>query len=205
MGSRRDPAATVIIAGEFGEKTAMQPIRENHPLKRFFTGLVEQAFFCELGVCDPRLTDYLAELLISFIHMDRLHALRDARGRRLEQIASMLSLLDEGAEPTADDHHRAVHRHIGDYALFWTGVYPEHIRTHRRPLAADHLVNYVAQGKRSYAIASTLTHDEGPPPAALLNRLSRDFECCVHGLGKVRSGWEQSDPQSYRQARSLLY
>jgi hypothetical protein len=166
------------------------PIRENHPLKRLFTGLVENAFFTELGLCNPKLVDYVADLLVSFVHIDRLHLLRDAQGRRLDQIGLMLAASLEGRPKAECPRDFAVHRHIGDYALFWSGVYPERIRHRQQPTWNDGLIDYVAQGKRSYAIASDLSDDGTIPPAELLRELSRQFESCVHGLGLVRRGWE---------------
>jgi hypothetical protein len=53
------------------------------------------------------------------------------------------------------------------------------------------LLDYVAQGKRSYAIVSDLVRDNDRPPPALFRRLSDDFEFCIHGLGLVRRGWEE--------------
>ena len=76
----------VLIVGT-QEAAAMQVIREDHPLKRLFSGLIEQAFNTDLGICSPELTDYLSNLLVSFVHVDRLQAIRDAEGRRLPNCA----------------------------------------------------------------------------------------------------------------------
>lgn len=169
----------------------MLPIRENHPLKRLFTGLVENAFYTELGLCNPKLVDYVADLLVSFVHVDRLHLLHDAEGRRLDQIGLMLAASLEGESATQFPRDFVVHRHIGDYALFWTGLYPERLRQTQRPSWTDCVTDFVAQGKRSYAIASDLAEDDKIPPPDLLRELSRQFEPCAHGLGLVRKGWEQ--------------
>ena len=58
--------------------------KPDHPLRRMFAGLTEQTFIHTLGVADPRLTDYLSELLSRFIHLDAVYRLSNARGRRLE-------------------------------------------------------------------------------------------------------------------------
>ena len=63
----------------------MKPIREDHPLKRFFRGLVENAFVAELGLCNLAVLDYLTDLLAEFVHVDRLRAIRNAEGKPLEQ------------------------------------------------------------------------------------------------------------------------
>ena len=57
----------------------------------------------------------------------------------------------------------------------------------------DHLIDYQAEGKRSYWIASTIetdTEKEKKAPSAVLERLSRNFELCAYGLSEVRRQWE---------------
>ena len=51
-------------------------IGKDHPLRRMFDGLVEQVFMTEIGICDPRLTEYLGALLSGFIHVDEIFCLR---------------------------------------------------------------------------------------------------------------------------------
>lgn len=184
----------------------MQPIAQNHPLHKLFKGLVENAFYAKLGLCDPDLADYIAELLVKFTHVDRLYVLRGADGKRLDQIADMLTTLTCGTDGVPGEQELLVHRHIGDFALFWSGLYPERLQRRRRGLPlGDWLVDYVAQGKRSYAIASRLADDTTSPPSSLLERLSAEFESCRQGLGLVRRAWSRADPASYRRGRGLLY
>ena len=61
-----------------------------HPLRRLFAGLTEQTFLSTLGLADPPLTDYLSELLSRFVHVHAIYRLRDAAGRRLEEVAEMM-------------------------------------------------------------------------------------------------------------------
>lgn len=165
-------------------------VPESHPLRRLFAGLVEHAFYTDLGMCDPQITQYLSDLLVDFVHMDRLFPFRDASGRRIEEVAEMVT--EARVDPTMPVHERQrlVHKHIGDFTLFWTGVYPEGLRHLRAPGRKDHLIDYLQQGKRSYAIASDLSTPDDEPPGGVLHRLSDRFEFCVYGLGLVRKGWE---------------
>ena len=59
----------------------------------------------------------------------------------------------------ADDaeRERECHRHVGDFTLFWTGVYPEALGQLRRTNSPDALINYQEQGRRSYYVASRLS------------------------------------------------
>ena len=164
----------------------------DHPLRRLFAGLTEQTFVTTLGVADPPLTDYLSEMLSRFIHIDAVYRLRSGAGRRLEEVADMM--LEAQALPPEGRTRREVHRHIGDFALFWTGVYPEALRRLRSLLRKDHFVDYCEQGKRSYYIASTFADDEYRAQAPVLRRLSEQFELCAYGLNQVRREWEKQPP-----------
>lgn len=158
----------------------------DHPtLHQLFAGMVEQVFLSEIGICDVRLTSYLSGLLADFVHTDRIHRLRGPDGEGIRELSRMEvdAILPLAASPT--ERTRLVNRYIGDYTLFWTGVYPENLRA-KRQYGADRLREYLVQGKRSYGIASELTSPDSDPPAVLLANLSEQFECCVHGLHRVR-------------------
>lgn len=159
-------------------------------LRRWFAGLVESSFQEQVGVCDPSLLDYLTDLLTEFIHVERINALHDAGGRRVEEVAGLLAVAEEGPTASSPEERRRVHRHIGDFTLFWTGVYPENLRRLHRRQSRDDLLSFFEQGKRSYLIASDLSTENTEPPAQLLFTLSEQFEYCVYGLGLVRKGWE---------------
>jgi hypothetical protein len=159
-----------------------------HPLRRLFAGITEQTFISRLGVGDPRLIDYLSELLSRFIHMDVLNRLRNSQGKPLEEVADMM--FEAEALPAEGRTRREYHRRIGDYTLFWTGVYPEMLHRLRSAMRKDSFVNYCEQGKRSYYIASTFESDPYREEAPVLRRLSQEFELCAYGLRQVRQEWE---------------
>jgi len=164
----------------------MIPIRPNHPLKQLFGGLVEHAFQRELGICDPAVADYVADLLIDFVRMDEMSIARDAAGKPVGEIADIIGRCELAQDLSPSARDRFIHRRVGDYTLFWTGVFPEGVRRNIGATWRDTMVDYVSFGKRSYAIASELTPDDEEPPPRLFRRLSDGFESCVHGLGLVR-------------------
>ena len=157
--------------------------------RRFFVGITEDAFYSRLGVADPPLVDYISNLLIRFMRSDDIFSVRGPTGKRLEQVADMLA----EAEARRGEARRKVHRHIGDFTLFWTGVYPEVVERMRRTGAKDSLIDYGTQGKRAYYIASTIPVQKEVAPTSLLKRLSHEFELCVYGLGEVRRQWESRE------------
>lgn len=155
-------------------------------------------------MCDPALTEYVADLLVSFTHVDRLNAIRNAQGKRLDQIAAMLAVMADEQPASVVERDRTMYRHIGDYALFWAGVYPEQLRRSTR-YPSDVLLDYVSQGKRSYAIVSGLAREDEVPPPSLFRHLSDDFEYCLFGLGLVRRGLEQTEQTAGPRGGELLY
>ncbi|MFO0907271.1 MAG: hypothetical protein U0794_02735 [Isosphaeraceae bacterium] len=162
-------------------------IPDSHPLHRLFRGITEQTFMTELGIGDPGLVGYVANLLARFVSSDTIWRLRDGSGRRLHQVAAMMA---EAEQAPDDDRRRECHRHVGDFTLFWTGVYPEALARIAGPDSPDHLIHYQVQGKRSYLLASAL--DEGDD-APVLRRLSDEFELCAYGLSRVRREWEHAE------------
>lgn len=164
---------------------------ESHSLYKMFCGVTEQTFLAELGVADTRLVDYLSALLTRFIHRDAIYAVTSPGGKKLRQITEMLAEAER--QSCKDEKRREIHRHIGDFALFWTGVYPEILETRAAKEQTDSLISYFDHGKRSYYIASTYSDtptqaDEAP----VLRRLSAEFEVCAYGLRKVREHWEKA-------------
>ncbi len=155
-------------------------------LRRLFASLTEHTFQVDLGVADPALTDYLTEMLVRFTRSETIFRFRDHEGRRLEQVADML----EEADHRAAKPRRELHRHIGDFTLFWSGVFPEALSRLRAPDRKDHLIDYDRTGRQSYHIAST--YDVGPfeEEAPVLERLSRDYDLCRAGLRKIREEWD---------------
>jgi hypothetical protein len=175
----------------------MYAARDSDDIDRFFRGLAEHAFHARLGVVDPPLVDYVAVLLVRFIRNDRMAALPgdvpEAAGSSavgeggIDPVARMLSIGQQSPQAAA----RADYRHIGDYTLFWSGLYPEALRRFRHRGRPDRLLEYREAGRRAYWIASTIGPTEAADECRLLRRLSHDFDLCVEGLAEVRRAWDE--------------
>ena len=173
----------------------MRPVvADNESLRRIFAAAAEHTFEVDLGVADPPLIEYLVDLLIRFVRMDAIFKLRNTVGRRLEDVAQMVV----EAEQRQANPRREMYRHIGDFTLFWAGVYPEALNQMRAPDRRDHLVDYFEQGKRSYYLASTFDQTPYEQEAPILRRLSDEFELCTYGLNRVRSLWEEESAAQRR-------
>lgn len=171
------------------------PFAESHPLMRLFRGLTEATFLSELGIAEPPLIDYVAELLARFVPAESVWRIRDGQGRRLVQLTAMLAEAESASDA---QRRRDCHQHVGDFALFWTGVFPEAIARISAG-TADGLVDFQQQGKRSYLLASTLA-DNGE----VLRSLSDQFELCAFGLSRVRKEWERMTPEPGAGPRPIL-
>ena len=167
----------------------MSPEHSSSPypmLRRLFGAVVERAFLHQMGVYEPGVTDYLADVLTEFAHMKHVYKVRDLQGKPLEEVADMLMQADVRLQATSFNREREVHKHIGDFTLFWGGVYPEALPRLQSRWRKDHLLDYVQQGKNSYAIAASFDYGEYRPQAPILRRLSDEFELCLYGLSLVR-------------------
>lgn len=158
-------------------------------LGRLFAGLSEYVFHSKLGVVDTELVDYVSDLLLRCSRLDGLLRIRQDDGQPVNQVVEMV----REAEHRIGEAKRDVHQHIGDYTLFWSGVYPEALRDVIGKDSKDQFVNYCAQGKRAYLIASSIRSDERSAPASLLQRMSEQFEMCAYGLREIRREWERKD------------
>ncbi len=166
----------------------MSADHSNSAFERYFAGLAENTFQTKLGIADPALIDYVTDLLIRFVRSDAVHAIRGVTGRPLLTVTEMAA----EARQRLGEARREVHRHIGDFTLFWAGLYPEALR--RRGGDPDfQFETYCTHGKRAYLIASTIQSDEQDTPGIILERLSESFELCAYGLREVRREWESGD------------
>lgn len=162
---------------------------ERSTIERFFCGLSEYIFEARLGVADVQLVDYVSDMLLRFVRLDALHRVRRDNGRPATEVFQMLC----EAEQRIGLARREVHRHIGDFTLFWSGMYPESLRRIRAEHSPDGFLDYCRQGKRAYAIAAEIDGGDDRPSSELLQQLSDQFEMCAYGLREIRRELEECD------------
>jgi len=180
-------------------------VSELNPLHQFFTAVVEHNYE-DLGVHSVEVQGYVATLLTEFCEVENLYKIKSADGRRLADLGEMLLESDPvyGAA-SSFDRERQVRKHIGDYALFFTGMFPESLNAHRlRRSRVDSLVDFVKAGKESYYIVSKFEHFEYAKVAPLFRRMSAEFETLVYGLNQVKNELEEMQHPIMRQTREFL-
>ncbi len=183
-----------------------QEVPPEHPLRVLFREAADWAFrhaeFPEPRAQDGRLKGYISEgLLLKFLHVDRLYRLRDARGRPLADVAEML-ISGEATGVSPEIRVLTIQRHIGDYTLFITGLFPESLERLRRDWRrrdsvmvqlGDLIVPfrdpgeyYEEAGRRAYRQAAEIGLEVGLSEAEIFAKLSDFFRVYSELMGLVR-------------------
>ena len=170
------------------------PISPNHPLRRLFADLVAKQL-----PGDYEVAGYVGDVLIDFVHIDHLYRIRNARGKRLQEVGEMLVESNPALDAPSFEREREVRKHIGDYTLFLAGMFPEYVAAlPRRGLRLDSLIDYVKAGKESYRIVSAFDQFEYRDVAPLFRRLAEQFEYCVYGLNRVKGDLAAMRQEQYQ-------
>ena len=161
-------------------------------LRRLFEELVWRHFYSDMHLEEPSVAHYVSALLADFARSDRLYAIQNEEEKGLDDLGEMLMESDPALKANSFDRERAVRKHMGDYSLFMTGLFPESLakRRNRWQIRLDGLLDFVETGKKSYAIVSSFDQFEYRDEAPLFRRLSEHFETCVMGLNLVKQDLE---------------
>ncbi|PYX05890.1 MAG: hypothetical protein DMG88_20040 [Acidobacteria bacterium] len=183
-----------------------QMIPESHPLQQLFIELVGRHYAEEIGIRDPQIVNYVSHLLAEFCDAEQLFKISNAFGKPLGDVGEMLLESNPVFGPAPSfDRERQVRKHIGDYTLFFTGMFPEsinHFRLRRERL--ENFVDWMKAGKESYYIVSKFEHFEYAKVAPLFAMLSQHFEQCVYGLNLVKNDLEEMQHPIVRRADEIL-
>jgi len=155
--------------------------------RQFSTARPELVFYVlirhallEDGINDPGLADYLTALVLTFG--------REGRAYQIEQEdTEYLYLVDIAAAGDASDGRRAflLRAHLGEFALWLSGLFPDHIaaRVHRR--AAPPLSYYEELGSTGYRLAAQHTEAEAVGIAELYRNCADFFPALRIALNRV--------------------
>jgi hypothetical protein len=162
-------------------------IRPDHPLHQLFADLVERHLVRSAGIDDIEAARYIAGLLVDFTHVDNLYRVRNAAGKRLDEVGEMLIESNPLLAGPSFFYEREVRKHVGDYSLFVAGLFPEHLAAlPKRGYRLDVFLDYMKAGKESYGVVASFDQFEFRDAAPLFRRLSRQFELCVFGLNLAK-------------------
>jgi len=158
----------------------------DHPLAILFERLCRKALLHDVALADPDLAVYIAHLMTRFTHVDNLYRVRDATGRRLDDVGEMLLESDPRTRASTFEREREVRRHIGDYTLFFLGLFPEYVARHATTRISDLFVNWAQVGRESYRIVAAFNVGPYAEEAPLFARLSDHYDTCVLALNLVK-------------------
>jgi len=176
-------------------------------LRKLLGELVWRHFFEDVRLEEPQVAKYVTGVLADFARTENLYRIRNAQGKHLEDVGEMLIESNPLLGAASFDRERQVRKHVGDYTLFMTGLFPESVakaRPARQP-RLDAFVDFVRAGKESYAIVSSFNQFEYKEEAPLFRRLSENFELCVVGLNLVKQDLEDLQRESYQRLKRTLH
>lgn len=141
-----------------------------------YFGLLAEDAFPRAGVRYPEIAAYTAGMLTDFVRAERVYnpLWRTGRKAKADNLAEMI----KEANSQSGFLRASVKRHIGDFTLFMSGIFPEYME--QRGVSPRF---YASQGKSSYRAASNY-HDSGF--GSLLSAMADCFEKCVAGLNRIR-------------------
>lgn len=174
-----------------------------HALEQLFSELT-QGSFGRIGLKDPDLPPYVSALLLEFMTMDRLYRIRDAAGRPVDDVGEMLLEGDLRHRAASFERERVVRKHIGDFTLFFTGMFPEHVASLRTQARLESFVDWIEMGRESYRAVASFDLWPYAEEAPLFNKLAEHFDFLVVGLNLVRDDLARLGTERYETARGLL-
>ena len=181
-------------------------IPETHPLQQLFVELVGRHYAEEIGIRDPQIVNYVAHLMAEFCEVEQLFKIRNSEDQPITDVGEMLIESNPVYGPAPSfDRERQVRKHIGDYTLFYAGMFPESINHYRlRRQRVEGFVDWVKAGKESYYIVSKFEHFEYAKVAPLFAQLSQSFEQLVYGLNLVKNELEVMQHPIARRTNELI-
>jgi hypothetical protein len=99
---------------------------------------------------DRSVADYVASVLTAFVHSCRTRALPAHPGVNAVYVTDMLAALSMASAEEAF----LIRVHVGNYSLFLSGIFPEHVRHRTATRAAPDLGYYEELGSTSYRLAA---------------------------------------------------
>ncbi len=166
-------------------RTAMlEQSQAAHASPRLFVYVVVRHALREVGEGDRTMADFVSSVLLQFGTKDRARRIREHDDQIYDTLAGLLADAD-CADPT-----RAflVRVHLGHYALWLAGVFPDFIehRHHRR--GGPDLEYFDEMGRRGYKLASTHRLASQHGVTALFENASERFGRLRFALNRVSDG-----------------
>jgi len=121
-----------------------------HASLPFFVYVLVRHALREVEETDRGIADYVASILVHFSERERARRIADTDDEIYDTLASLLADAERG------DAARTflVRAHLGNYALWLSGLFPDHIELRRWRRGGPDLDYYEEMGRRGYALAA---------------------------------------------------
>jgi hypothetical protein len=138
---------------------------------RFYFYVFLRPLLCKQGVYDRGVADYLAEMLYLFAHSDNWKLFESDWRKPFHEINSLMVSAKEADDQSA--YHLNIH--LGNYALFVSGMFGDFLQSAQRRHQAPGLVFFEGTGSIGYMKAASTDQAKSRGSDRLLRQLSRDF------------------------------
>ncbi|HEX9625834.1 MAG TPA: hypothetical protein VGA00_02725 [Acidiferrobacterales bacterium] len=150
-------------------------------LYQFFRRQLQHGFHAQ-GLAEPATVDYVSEMLARFACTPAMYLIRDDDGRPIDSLVGLMIewRRAQGWDDAQSDAGREalVARHIGEYALFMSGLFRE------RLAARGQLRYYQSHGRSAYWHCAD--REFNPNRARVYWSLSQQFERVSTALNHIR-------------------
>ena len=149
-------------------------------LPLFFCAVVRRAF--ALGPePDRALADYVAEVLVAFAARGRAERVAEHDDQQYDTLSALVADTGSGDAPRSF----LVRQHLGNYALWLSGMYPDLIETRRWRRGGPPLDYYDELGRRGFQLAAAhrVAREQGMD--AILARAAERFVAMRTALNRV--------------------
>jgi hypothetical protein len=120
------------------------------PSATLFVYAVLRRLLLEIGIDDRGLTDYCASLVLAFGRGDRAYRIGEHDECRYEYLSDLLA----EAERAEGERQFRIRVHLGDFALWLAGIFPDYIAARRARKGGPDLPYYEALGSSGFRMAS---------------------------------------------------
>jgi len=146
----------------------------------YFYILVRQVFW-RSGIHDRVLADYVAEVLSEFAQTERTRCVVPGQPKPLDYFFEMLAALQTADERTGF----FIRAHIGNYSLFFSGVFPDRIRFRAERRGFPDLKYYETLGRAQFRAASDHRLARRYELAEIFDMLAERFETTRRALNDI--------------------
>jgi hypothetical protein len=123
------------------------------------------------GLEERALCDYIAAVLTAFAHINQLGAPGPAAAKNFTYISDLLETMAK-APP---EQVFVLKTHVGDYALFLSGIFADRVHAHAERAGAPGIGFYESVGQTCYRMAAQHPHARRSDLHRIFDQLAREF------------------------------